>query len=405
MSKPARNQLTLSPLPDGSWRLFGYVLGKKIRKQSRDAGKLLALKESLEGGAASIKGSPTLRHTWLTEAQVRDAEAAMLDAGGRSLRELVKAGARALGAGVEPMACAAALASWLRHLEAKLGRYPETLRKNKNRIEAFLRECPASEVAQITADDAERWILADGLTARTQLTRGAVLRAWLNYCIKKNWLSASPLKLDMAELAGRANPSERPRILTAAQCHALLEAARAHDEGSHLPFVVLSTWCFMRAAEVRRTRWADIHLDAAQARVDIDPRKRGTASYRVVTIPECARLELAAWKAAHKPADAALVKFATKPFLQVKQAAGFLEVVREQKRKAVPRVANSLWQPNILRHTGISYLYQKTGDIREVCRQAGNSSDTAFKHYLHLPKPGEAEEFYRVTASTKTAAE
>jgi integrase len=167
-----------------------------------------------------------------------------------------------------------------------------------------------------------------------------------------------------------------------------------------VPFVILSTWCFMRAAEVRRTRWADINLDPAQARVEIDPRKRGTASYRVVTLPECARVELEAWRAKHRPADATTVHFSTKDFLQVKQTAGLLEVARERKRKAVSRVVNSLWQPNILRHTGISYFYQKTGDIREVCRQAGHSSDTAFKHYLHLPKPGEAEEFYATASST-----
>jgi hypothetical protein len=76
----------------------------------------------------------------------------------------------------------------------------------------------------------------------------------------------------------------------------------------------------------------------------------------------------------------------------VREAAGLAErgAVKNKKRA----VTSDVWQENILRHTGISYFFQKSGDMRETTRQAGNSSDTAFRHYLNLPVEGAAEAFF-----------
>jgi hypothetical protein len=56
------------------------------------------------------------------------------------------------------------------------------------------------------------------------------------------------------------------------------------------------------------------------------------------------------------------------------------------------KIVSSIWQENILRHTGLSYLYQECGSVREVCRQAGNSSDTAFKPLVRIVPHREAED-------------
>jgi hypothetical protein len=76
----------------------------------------------------------------------------------------------------------------------------------------------------------------------------------------------------------------------------------------------------------------------------------------------------------------------------VREVAGLAErgAIANKKRP----VHSAIWQENILRHTGLSYFFQKSGDITETCRQAGNSSSTAFAHYLNLPVEGASEAFF-----------
>lgn len=233
-----------------------------------------------------------------------------------------------------------------------------------------------------------------------------MIRAWLNFCVKRRWLRESPFQLDLNDIRTRADNVEHPRILTPAEAHALLQSARTQKGGALVPFVVLSVWCFMRRAEVLRTKADQIHLEAKEPCVEILPRKRGTVSYRDVAIPAnvlpLLRAAVAQWPATKQARDKPSEKLADVPFTvpfsrsawdAVRAEAGLIERAPGQSGKR-RKHASSLWQENLLRHTGISYFYRKTKDIRETCRQAGTGDDTAFRHYLRLPKEGDEAKFY-----------
>jgi integrase len=296
---------------------------------------------------------------------------------------------------VEAIEWPVAIARWGAYLEKTLRRYPATLTKNRIRMEAFSRSLPWKFVHETKPDHVERWILREGITPRTQITDGSVVRSFFRFAQKRRWCGPSPMEVDLTELSHQSGPAERPRILTPEQCQALLSAASTHFDGELLPFVLLSTWCFMRKAEVCRTTVEDINI--AAARIEISPRKQGTPSYRFVNIPPNAIAILNGCVDRKLLQQKTPIAYNRSRFDKLREIAGLWTLGPRTKKRGRRSVTTSIWQENILRHTGISYLYQENGDVREVCRQAGNSSDTAFKHYLHLPEPGAAKKFFSAT--------
>ena len=396
MARPTTNPLSIDQVRPGVWRLYGRFLGKKIRKQSPDLAVLQRLRdEMLAKLAPAAEVNHALRSTWLTEAQLRDAEAAVLRANGRSLLDCVqhaKKGDEVL----RPMKPAAALEEWIAYLRVRLKRFDATLKKNRARVQAFFEATPdVTELHDFTPEDVERWVFRHGISTRTQLTDAMVLNPFFKYAVKMSWVARSPVMLDFVDLAARARRVERARILSPEQCSALLNAAEAYDVRL-VPYVLLATWCFLRNAEVLRVVPEDIDWEAAAPAVTIEPRKRRTVSYRRVPIPPNALRRLRALRKEGVWPDGARVFWSRREWDHVRKLAGLidLEPPASPRQKTHPRVAHSEWQENILRHTGISYRYQQTGDIALVTREAGNSSATAFEHYLHLPKTGAAGRFY-----------
>lgn len=398
MGRKAANQLSIQALPNGHFCLSGYFDGNRIRKRSERLEELQALKQKLEGNLAQVKAGPVLRSTWMSAEQVKTAEAITLMAveGGFDLIEVVTA-ARGKKR-IKPIKWAGAIDIWCQFLLNELKRYPQTVKKNKNRLLAFRRTVAGEFVHETTQEEFERHVLRAGVTPLTQLTDGGVVRAFFNFATRptKRWCDHSPVSEEiMQDLANRANSTKRPLIFTPEQCKALLAAAQAEEGKQHVPYVVLATWCFLRHAEVLRVKLEDMSLSVEKPNLVVDPRKRGTPSYRVVTIPENAREMLAQCVAEGLLEKGKPLYFERRKFEQLRVEAGIDRRAKADAR-GYRKVISTGWQENILRHTGISYLYQKNGDIKEVCRQAGNSSDTAFKHYLQLPEPDAEKKFYAI---------
>lgn len=338
-------------------------------------------KSSMESQVAQADATrPVLRATWLSEEQVRDAEAATTRALGRSLLSCVIE-AEKTDTVQRPMEHDKAVTYWISHLRDKLKRYPQTLQKNKNRIEAFFRSAPAVKYAHdVTPRNIDAWVFRSGVQTGTQVSDAAVVRAFFNFAAERGWVGKSPFRINMADLAGGVRRKERPRILSVEQCEKLL-AVVWFQEPRLIPYLMLSTWAFLRNAEACRATWDDVKLDG-KANVAVWPRKRGTPSYRRVPLPACAVAWLTFARAEGFWAKDKPVWWERCAWDRVRERAGLLD-----------RKARS-WQDHILRHTGISYRYQETGDITLVTREAGNSSDTAFAHYLDLPEDGSAERFF-----------
>lgn len=394
MAGVPKNRLTIVPQANGKFLLTGYVFGKQVRRVHANVSVLEALRARLEAPARAQelarRGEEGTRLSTLTEAEEKAAKAIFQVLGGtQDAMRVVLAGIRAVRTEERQFPVNRALVLWKRRL-TQLHRSGVTVDKNIATVRRMLRALPdARYLPQLTAKRIEQYVLREGVAIGTQVSEGATIRAWLNFCQKERLIAASPFTLDLADLKQTDRTHERPRILTPEQAQRLLKAALTAYDGAFAAYTLLSLFCFMRHAEVIATAPEDILAD----RVRVVPKKRGTVSYRTVTIPENVRQLLADAIKRH-----GRVIYSAQRWDVVREKAGLLKLAKRLKRGGNRRHLKSAWQANILRHTGISYLYQQTGSIAEVCRQAGNSSDVSFRHYLDLPPAGACQKFYAISA-------
>lgn len=410
MPRIAKNQLVIRPIPGTDFFfLTGQCDGKQIRLKSRDVAELEIKKAELElqvqHKARLLASAPIQQYSYLSVDQMRDAEAAfkalLSSRNTCTLLEAVTVGIAHLGTGSNVNAVVA-LNEWQDYQRDTEQLFDATLKTNKDIVTAFLEHAKIVTLGEITPNMIDSFVATGRVKSGTRLTRAARLNAWFNFCVdRKKYLRASPMGLDMPALAKRAERDrERARILKPEQCQALLDAAASMHGGLLLPYTILATWCFMRNAEVLRTTPEAISFNAV-ATVDVFPRKAGTASYRRVKIPKNvtgllkACIDSEVWKKG-KP-----VPFSRNYWDDVREAAG-LVVRGKATREGMHRpITGGVWQENLLRHTGISYHHQMYGDITNTAREAGNSQDVAFKHYISLPIDGDAEKFYSARAELK----
>lgn len=382
VSRPAENVVSIKPLPGGRFLLYGYALGERIRVRSRNLNTLLTRQNEIHTRIAAqlAQLAPVMTPARQAKAEAREIKA---QSGGYDIDEMIERGLR--GWTKESVECVKARANWLasqtdRHL------FKRTTDNNKSRTNgfiAFLAERGKTTLDQVHAEDCEQYVLQKGVTQRTQVTRGRVVRAWLNYCVTRGHLRESPFKVDLEDLSERAPMRNAPRILSPEQCLRLVCAAKGLYGGELLPYVALALFCFLRHAEAVRTTPEQVRLTGKIPVIEVWPRKRGTVSYRKVDVPRHALTML------FEP-----VVFSKAKWAVVREAAGLVKLGPRPKGGGVRKITSDVWQENILRHTGISYHYQIHGDIKETTRQAGNSSDVAFRHYLALPAEGAADKFY-----------
>lgn len=437
MSKSCKNSLKITPLADGYYLLQGGIIDggkwKRIRERSKDLTALTKRKELLEILALANSGvTPGKRQLWtsLTQEQLEDAENAVRIAKGRSLYDAVKA-SEGLHGPVNNRDCQEALTEWLETL-LREGHFESTTISHRHKVGRFLRECKAKTLAEVTPQMVHTYVFRKGVSQVTQISLGSSLRAYFNFCIRQEWLRFSPFKINMDSLGKRARAVTNPRILSAAQCQALLTAAaqvRASARGDGvpegaqgvmLPYTILALWCFMRPSEitgVKASKKASAlgAVDAAGVTpeslrkekkgwvIAINPHKKGTGRTRDCSIPanvaellqDCIKRGL--WEAGKAP------YYTRATWEKVQAAAGVISLGKRKSEHGKKERLSSEWQVDIMRHTGISYLYKSGEVMDEVTRQAGNSAEVVFAHYFRLATEEEAAAFYKVSASLPAA--
>lgn len=429
MPKIASNQLTILPLEDGWFFLSGYINGARVRLKNKDLGVLEKKKSDLEHDAtmaAQLEASkPLPQYTRLSPELIQQAERLFGEFKDlpRPLAEYVRAGVGIIGNG-SLVLCTDALERWRLHQinEEKLDE-EMTVKKNQRIMENFLADSKAEYVSDITAAAIEAFCSLGKIEARneeagasmfTKIKRGSVVRAFLNYCVTTKIIMQSPFALDMKKTLKLAKKDkERPILLNPEQCKKLLQAAIEHDP-RYIPYIVVSLWCFVRPSEAKRIKPEDVKLDRSTPFIEPASNKAGTASYRTTNIPtnvlpllrSC--IESGLWAKGTTPF------FSTTSWKNLRGRAGLLEFGPYQSKGFRP-VLKSYWQPHILRHTGISMLYQHFSDLADkgqfkeesviaaVTRQAGNSEDVAFEHYINIADAAQAAEFYKITGRLKKA--
>lgn len=435
MPRIAKNQLQIIPLvikgqDTGLFVLDGRLNGQRIRLKHADPIVLQTKKRELENPVLEqlrVEASgPQIQKTYLSEAQLRDAEAAynLLTGKSHTLKECVLAAMGVLGDGKAKDALEAKceFIAW----QEKRGLSSFTIDTNRRRIEEFIDFAGIKMLGEISPAHCEDFVQGteeDDYEAATKTGRGRPIQTWLNWCVlkkakKPSYLKKSPYEVDMKELNEKASLKtfQKKRMYSADKCEALLKAAINYNQGEMVAYTLLALPCYMRHAEVIRTQLHAIHIDAHSSLegpfVEVYGSKKGSKP-RAVSIPanfvpllkECIERHLIRaewWREPGKKYSAEQLKKLEKlgdvPFTRhgwdkIREAAGIIKFGGLTKNK-YRKVLWTDWQENILRHTGESFARRQKDDAARTSESAGHARSTADKHYICVPVRGDTEKFY-----------
>jgi integrase len=391
-----KDTLTLEPLADGRFRLFGFIGGEQIRKQGKNLSELEKVKLDLERKATMDRMADIDRA--VSPAHLRDADRArdLLGNARISLAEAVRIALATVGTGEPVLASKAAADYEAKLVEDRLSTVH--IQNTRLRLAAFLKACGAQMLGEIDTLAIGKYVQRPKVAGYTAVGDATVIRAFLTFCVTRKWLQASPFEVDMKKLRKTARKGRvRPRVMTPAQCQALLDAAIAHDGGNHVPHVILGLWGGIRTNEVERLSSNEVRFEGDHAIVTMPESITKTASYREVAIPaNVTPLLKECIERGHmdkNPLGPTLIA----GWADIREKAGLIAVTRDKHGNR--QITDTVWQHNILRHTGLSFYFRKTGDIQETARQAGHSVAVAFEHYITLTRAEDAPKFYAVTGS------
>jgi integrase len=236
----------------------------------------------------------------------------------------------------------------------------------KLRLGRFEREFPNRTIASFTAKELESWLIGLGAAPATRNTFRRDLRTLFSFCEKRGYCFSNE-----AAKTDRAKDVDKPAgILTVSEAQSLLSECRA----STLPFVAISLFAGLRAAEAKKLDWSEVDLEGGH--IEVRATKAKTARRRLVPISP----NLAAW---------------LKP---VVQKAGSVTPPGIRKRMEAIRKGAGIhvWPPNAMRHSFGSYRLAQCHDAARVSLEMGNSPAMVFAHYRELVKPRDAESFWSI---------
>jgi integrase len=379
-SKPARSKARfriiefINHTGSKSWRVDGYKLDRsRVRENFADLKTAQCRQLELEAEALKQPLDTAVRATKLSEEALRVCEFACLKLGEdwKRLPDAVdfwlKAGANKLP--VESPRIDEAVDAYLKWLVASDLR-GATKRHWTIRMSMFKNSVPNNRVAEITPDDI--WAFLDGRksTPGTKDTDRRAVSRFFSWCIERprRWVNFNPCH----SVKIKKPQNGHPKILSLADCKALLDAAETYKDGLMAPYMAVCLFGGLRPTETERLNWAQVNLEDGEIPLTQDQTK--TKRGRLVKI--CPTL--AAWLKAHKGKPFYPANW-RKEFDAVKLAAGLKE-----------------WTPDVMRHTAISHYFRKTGSYGFTAEQFGNSEAVIKNHYQGRVSSEETKAFYQI---------
>jgi integrase len=252
------------------------------------------------------------------------------------------------------------------------GRSQYHLRDLRLRLGRFSRMF-TEEVANITADEINKWLQELDGSMRTRKNYRETIRTFFHYLQRKGHLARElPTAADDTSVVNV--PDSEVSVLTVGELRQLLSLVPERI----LPTLVLKAFSGVRTEELWRMQWENIDFDQGYIRLSGSVTKTGQKRlvpilpnlkkwlkpYRTKKGKICAR-----WKNSHTLTDAWYV-FGQQVGISVGD--------------------------NKLRHSFISYRVAKTADIAKVASEAGNSVRTIQKNYLELVTPEQAKAWFGI---------
>jgi integrase len=362
-----------------SWRVSGLLAGVRIRKNFKSKAEAATAKATLDIQALqAAAGGLRSAATFLTEGQLRDAEAAFrrLPKDGPSLAFLLDLALTTYRPPEREQTLDAAVADYL----AAKGRERDrgiissaqvgSIRKELARLTARF---PGQTVSQLGVPDLTTFCERGLPSLKTQNNRRGILSTFFKFALQKDWIAKNPVaKVPHHRIAHRRGSA---RTLTPTQAQNLMTHVEGYRGGALVPFFALCLFAgirpCLRAGEIFKLRPANIRLETGV--IHVEPETSKVRMKRSIAIQP----NLAAWLRAY-PLDRFPIII---PNLQ-----------HERKEIATKFELTH----DIMRHTFISMHVAKFRSMGEAALQAGNSESIIRKHYLDLKTPAEAEEFFSI---------
>ncbi|MFZ0828831.1 MAG: site-specific integrase [Verrucomicrobiia bacterium] len=221
------------------------------------------------------------------------------------------------------------------------------------------------------------------LSGRTQHNIHRLINTLFKFAIKRSYLpkdhdemsSVEKATVDSSEIEV-FSPAELQKLFDACMTP-VKERGKWRTREEMIPYLAIASFCGLRAAEIMRLDWSEIHSTGTEKFVEVKAGKAKTASRRTVPISE----NCAAWLECYAKTSG--------PVINLSRADKQLFLYLAEK-SGVP------WKHNGLRHSFISYRLAVVKDVGQVSLEAGNSPQMVFKHYRQLVRESEAKEWFGI---------
>jgi integrase len=276
---------------------------------------------------------------------------------------------------------------YIKDLTSRLGRFADSFQVNipgitGKQIEEFIRGLKTHG-----SKESQR----HPLSGRTQNNIRRLISTLFKFAIKRGYLSKDNDEINAVERASTVSgeievfsPAELQKLFVACTAR-VQERGKWRTREEMIPYLAVAAFCGLRAAEIMRLDWSEIHLTGTEKFVEVTAGNAKTASRRTVPISD----NCAAW----------LERYA-------KPSGPVINLSRADKQLFLYLAGKSgvKWKHNGLRHSFISYRLAVVKDVGQVSLEAGNSPQMVFKHYRQLVRESEAQEWFSIAPVKKPDA-
>ncbi len=246
------------------------------------------------------------------------------------------------------------------------GRSERYCRDLRLRLGRFANDFENAAIGTITASKIDEWLCGLQVAPGTRNTFRRDLRTLFSYSEKHGYCQTNE-----AKKTERAEDVDKPvSILTVEQATALLNAS---DEDT-LPYVAISLFAGVRAAEMQKLDWSEIDFESGH--IEIRAAKSKTRKRRLIPISE----NLGAW------------------ICPVAKLRGQVMPTQFRRRFDAVKARASLqqWPQNAMRHSFGTYRLAQCQDAARVSLEMGNSPQMIFHHYRELVRPKQAQRYWEI---------
>lgn len=272
-----------------SWRVSGWLLGTRIRKNFASAAEAEAERQVLEVQRLQTEGGVRSAITRLSAEQLQEAESAFLRLRDRKCSLLFYLDF-ALANYREPerekqVADAVTIYLAARAKDHERGLLSASAKMQINwELDTFRKRFAKESVAQLTVQNLQGYLERSGGSLKTFNNRRAILHTFFRFAVQQDWVDRNPLaKLPHFKIAHRRGSAV---TLTAHQCAELMAHVETVAEGKLVPFFALCLFAGIRPSlrdgEIAKLRPEHIRLDTGS--ILIEPEVSKVRMKRLVTI-------------------------------------------------------------------------------------------------------------------------